>query len=466
VDVDGKRDMRDGSIVEATAITLVPFSYPAGAAKSNQARRAQVAHQVFVENTEYRIPTSTLPLAMIEMRRGQLLWLDNFMVRRDMGSVYSDVLGFGFTPRPMRRSHFKQYDDMIDDIADERKRAGAALRFSASDYFVSLPSAGRLPTACVDLNTFTQYFFPDAMDVEMSIVPEDEMGLLVEESMLLPPILLNDDGAIETTSVMIFLQVPREVFYSETRAIKKLPVSVTFPVKTITSRFTPKDYLNRFQAKLPDFVTPSTPPADTLKDVPWKRLLSNEPFVWYIRRRNVSYKDEISGTAVHVMTNEHKDETEMRRYQRGLGLYDEFTHLKVRGSAAADLEMVRLLTIPKFTKSETLMRAALKEFNNTDKLDERHAASVSVRFANRLIGQGLDRVDATLFKGTDAEKTEQRKKLADTLRTPELDFLARVLTAEEAESLAGDVHARLIDPKEKPEDIAAFILSKKEDVEK
>jgi hypothetical protein len=466
VDIDGKREMRDGSIIEATAVTLIPFSYPAGAAKSDQFRRARVAHQVFTENTEYQMPSSTLPLAMIEMRRGRLLWLDSYMVRRDMGSVYSDVLGFGFTPRPVRRSHFKQYDEMIQDVVDERKRAGANLRFAATDYFVSLPSAGRLPTACVDLNTFTQYYFPDSMDVEMSIIPEDEMGLLIEESMLLPPVLLDDEVSIQTTSIMIFLPVPRNIFYSETRAIKKLPSPIRFPVKTLRSRFKPKEYLNLFQSRLPDFKEPEPRNEDALKEVAWKRLLSKEPFVWYVRRRNVSYKEEITGTAVHVMTNEHRDETDMRRYQKGLNLYDEFTYLKVRGSAAADLEMVRLLTIPKFTQSELLMRAALREFNATDKLDERHAASVSVRFANRLIGKGLDRIEDKIFIGTDKEKTDQKKKLAETLRTPELDFVSRVLTSEEVEDFSKKLHAQLIDSKKKPEDIARFILDKKEELEK
>jgi len=465
VDVDGKRDMRDGSIIEATAITLIPFSYPAGAAKSIDARRAAVAHQVFVQNTEYQIPTTTLPLAMIEMRRGKLLWLDNYMVRREMGSVYSDVLGFGFTPRAIRRAHFKQYDDMIEDIVNARNRANADLRFAATEYFQSLPSAGRLPTACVDLSTFTQYYFPDAMDVEMSIIPEDEMGLLVEESMLLPPVLLNDEDAIGTTSIMIFLPMPRHMFYSEIRTIKKLPTTIKFPVKTVRSRFTPKDYLSLFQAKLPDFTGAEPGNEDALKEVAWKRLLAEQRFVWYVRRRSVSYKDEITGTAVHVMTNEHRDETEMRRYQRTLDLYDDFTHLKVRGSAAADLEMVRLLTIPKFTKSELLMRSALKEFGNTEKLDERHAASVSVRFAGNQLGKGLDRIEDKIFTGSDAQKTEQKKKLSETLRAPELDYVARVMATEEADAFAGELNTRLTG-EDTPDEIAKFILSKKEELEK
>jgi hypothetical protein len=464
VDVDGKRQMRDGSIIEATAITLVPFSYPAGASRSSEARRAEVAHQLFTQTTEYRIPSTTLPLAMIEMRRGNLLWLDNHMVRRDMGAVHSDVLGFGFTPRPIRSAHFKQYNTMIQDIVDQRQGTDAGLRFSATEYFRSLPSAGRLPAASVDLSTLTQYYFPDVMDVEMSIIPADEMGLLIEESLLLPPIRLDDDTAMENTSVMVLLPVPRHVFYSETKAIKKRPDTIRFPIKSARSQFTPRDYLSLFQSKLPDFKTPKVKDEETLRQGAWQRLLSTETFVWFVRRRHVSYKDEITGTAVHVMTNEHKDETEMRRYQRTLGLYDEFTTLKVRGSAAADLEMVRLLTIPKFTKSEVMMRSALKEFNDTDKLDERHAASVSVRFAGKDVGKGLDKLDERIFKGTADQKTEQRKKLAETLRAPELDDLAQKLETNEAEILADDLHTRLTGP-DTPEEIAAFILSKKEELE-
>ncbi|MCJ8500099.1 hypothetical protein [Desulfatitalea alkaliphila] len=465
VDVDGRRQLQDGSVVEATAITLIPFSYPAGAARSIDARRARLAHQLFTETNAYRMPSTTLPLAMIELRRGQLLWLDNYMVRREMGAVHSDVLGFGFTPRPLRRSHFKQYDEMIADIVDRRLRSNAGLRFAATEYFESLPAAGRLPTACVDLDNFTQHFFPDAMDVEISIVPEDEMGLLLEESMLLPPVPLNDENAIATTAVMIFLPVPRHTFHSETKVLKRLPTPIQFPIKTVRSRFTPKDYLNLFQAKLPDFKTPAPGNTQALQEVAWKRLLSGQTFVWYVRRRNLNYKDEISGSVVHVMTNEHQDETDMRRYQRSLNLYDDFTYLKVRGSAAADLEMVRLLTIPKFTKSEVLMRSALKEFGNADKLDERHAASVSVRFAGSQVGKGLERIEERLFAGTDAEKIDQKIKLADALCTPELDDLARVLTAEEAAALADEVHTRLHGP-DTPEAVAEFIRSQKKELER
>ena len=192
-----------------------------------------------------------------------------------------------------------------------------------------------------------------------------------------------------------------------TRTLKRVPTSLRFPIKKIRSRFKPKDYIHLFEKKLPDFKPQIVPNEEALKEVAWKSLIAKQQYLWYVRRRNLSYKDEVTGTAIHVMTDEHKDETNMRKYQRDLKLYDDFTHLKVRGSAAADLEMVRLLTIPKFTKSEILMRAALKEFGATKLLDEKHAASKSLRFGHRLIGKGLDKIEDKIFKGTADSKTRQ-----------------------------------------------------------
>lgn len=95
VDVDGKREMQDGDIVEAVAVVLVPYR-PISKIEGDYARRrSRIAHDMFVEQADLSLPSSTLPLAMVEMRRGVIQWLDNNMVRRDMGSVHSDVLGFG-----------------------------------------------------------------------------------------------------------------------------------------------------------------------------------------------------------------------------------------------------------------------------------------------------------------------------------------------------------------------------------
>jgi len=479
VDVDGKRQLKDGDIIEATAITLVPYEYPMGvslfAKSSDQSlmahqRRAQIAHSIFTEVAENKLPSSTLPLAMLDLRRGAVHWVDNHMVRREMGSVYSDVLGFGFVPRHLRRAHFKQYDEMIAEILAERPTA----RFAASEYFMSLPSAGRMPSASVDMNTLTQYYFPESMDVEISVIPADELATLVEESLLLPPIpLTGAEDELAAHSVMVFLPVPRQVFYGMTKKRKKAPAPIGLRVKAVRSMFKPRDYIGVFRAKLPDFSAPVLQSEAALAEVNWNSLVARERFLWFVRRRNLSYKDEVSGTAVNVMTNEFEDETDMRRFQRKLDLYDDFTHLKVRGSAAADLEMVRLLTIPKFTVKRTtadnapqvLMRAALKEFDQAKKLDEKHAATVSLRFADRKMGKGVEKIENRIITGSAAQKTEKAAKLAEALCVPELDFVASALSDSELEPFTTELKDLLTDTAKKPKDVATFVLAKKEELE-
>lgn len=479
VDVEGERRLKDGDVIEATAITLVPYEYPMGvslfAQDSDQAlmahqRRAQIAHSIFTETAENRLPSSTLPLAMLDLRRGAVHWVDNNMVRREMGAVHSDVLGMGFVPRHLRRAHFKQYDEMIGEILDERPSA----RFAASEYFLSLPSAGRMPSAAVDMNTLTQYYFPQSMDVEISVIPEDELATLVEESLLLPPIPVTGEAdALAAHAVMIFLPVPRQIFFGLTKELKKAPTPVGLRVKSVRSMFKPRDYIGVFRARLPDFSLPAPPKEAPLAEVNWQALIARERYLWFVRRRNLSYRDEVTGTAVHVMTNEFEDETEMRRFQRKLKLYDDFTHLKVRGSAAADLEMVRLLTIPKFTLKRTaadnapqiLMRAALKEFGQVKKLDEKHAASVSLRFADRRMGQGIARVENKIITGTAAQKADKAAKLAEALIVPELDFVAGALAESELTPFTSELENLLADSAKKPKDVATYVLARKEELE-
>jgi hypothetical protein len=479
VDVAGERRLKDGDVIEATAITLVPYEYPMGpslfAQSSDQSlmahqRRAQIAHSIFTEVAENKLPASTLPLAMLDLRRGAVHWVDNNMVRRDMGAVFSDDLGFGFVPRHLRRAHFKQYDEMIDEILAERPHA----RFAAAEYFVSLPSAGRMPSASVDMSTLTQYYFPESMDVEISVIPEDELATLVEESLLLPPIpLTGEEDELAAHSVMVFLPVPRQVFYGLTKKLKKAPAPVGFKVKAVRSMFKPRDYIGVFRAKLPDFSVAPPKSEAGLAEVNWNTLIARERFLWFVRRRNLNYKDEVSGTAVNVMTNEFQDETDMRKFQRTLKLYDDFTHLKVKGSAAADLEMVRLLTIPKFTAKRTpadnapqvLMRAALKEFGQAKKLDEKHAATVSLRFADRRMGKGIAKVENQIITGSAAKKAEKAAKLAEALCVPELDFVAATLSKAELTPFAAKLGTLLSDPAKKPKDVATFVFSKKEELE-
>lgn len=460
-DVGGERGFHDGDVIEATAVSLVPYTQPSGLAESGERRRAEIADDIFTEEAEIPVPGGSLPLAVIELSRSSVQWIDMHLIRRSMGDMYSDVLGFGLVPRPLRHAHFKQYDAMLDDVVASRQNLNAPMRFGAAEHFVSLPAAGRMPSAAVDMEAFTQYYFPHAVDVEISIIPEDEIAQLVEESLLLPPIeLVEDEDALASTSVLILVPVDRHQFHTLSRRLKEVPKPVQLSQKRVRSRLQPMDLMRRMEAKLPDFTPATVEPADRLSEVSWQSLIRRQSFLWYIRRRNLSYKESVVGQVVRVMADEFTDETDMRRYQRTLGLYDDFTHLKVRGSAAADLAMVRLLTIPKFVESETLMRAALREFQATERLDEHTATVVGERFVGDTMGEGVTRLEQTL-----TIDTAKASKLADTHRVPEVDFIARTLPEPEFNAFASALDDLLVDTSVEPEAIAEFVDSTRQGLE-
>jgi hypothetical protein len=95
--ITGSRSVEDGDIVEAVAVTLVPYLDQS----SNidfLSRRALVAREIFVGRATRGIPSATLPLAMIALDRGVVRWIDQFMVRREVGAEHSNTIGLALHP--------------------------------------------------------------------------------------------------------------------------------------------------------------------------------------------------------------------------------------------------------------------------------------------------------------------------------------------------------------------------------
>src|SRR2546425_1268243 len=145
-----------------------------------EVRSARVARENFVSGGHRGLPTEALPVAMIALDRGVVQWIDDFLVRREVGSQHGDVLGLGFAPRAVREAFLLQYDHHLADVLQQRDRAGRGRRFAASEHFLALPPAGRTPAAAINPLDFTQAFFPPSVDVELSIVPQDELTSLLE----------------------------------------------------------------------------------------------------------------------------------------------------------------------------------------------------------------------------------------------------------------------------------------------
>src|SRR5262245_60188160 len=73
--VTDRRTVDDGEIIEAVAVTLVP--YPDDQADASpQQQRAHAARRIFVDRPSDAIPAEALPIAMMQLDRGFVLWVD------------------------------------------------------------------------------------------------------------------------------------------------------------------------------------------------------------------------------------------------------------------------------------------------------------------------------------------------------------------------------------------------------
>jgi hypothetical protein len=284
--VDGKRSLEPGDIVEAVALTLVPWRDDAPDPDPWR-QRARVAYTLFVEQSTRGIPAETLPLAMLQLERGFVRWLDPWLVRREIGAEHSGVVGFGVVPRALREAHLVQYDQELREIVAQRQARGN-LRFAASDYFDVLPPAGRLPAAAIEASDFTQFYFPEQTTVELSIVNDDEVTVLIEDSLLLPPIDVT--GAAEDldhTTIQILIPMAREARRRLTLGELKRTVRTS---QAALSRRLPGQILELLRARPPELLDQIVPvDAGAPTEAAWRAALAGvgTQLLWYVRARTV-----------------------------------------------------------------------------------------------------------------------------------------------------------------------------------
>ena len=157
--IQGQRTTHDGDIVEAAAITLIPYDDHGGTGEFN-VRRAHAARDIFLLSGGRGIPAEALPLAMIALSNGTVQWVDSYMVRREVGAGHGDVLGLGTVPRATREAYLLQYDQHLQDVLNQRAAGQRGWRFAASEHFAALPPAGRMPAASIDSARLHAHLFP------------------------------------------------------------------------------------------------------------------------------------------------------------------------------------------------------------------------------------------------------------------------------------------------------------------
>ncbi len=343
----GTRTAHDGDIIEATAITLIPYPELQRGIGGSTSRRARVAHEIFVRKGGLRPAVNALPIAMIELRHGAIQWVDTFLVRREVGSEQTDFLGFGQAPRALREAHLQHYQQHLSDVLAERRRMNNTAPFLASDYFDTLPPAGPLPRVSVNTQNFTEVYFPPEVDVELAVIPDDELGALLEESLFLSPIDLKRTGEeLASTAVLVMIPVPRAQMDTVLAGLFPTERTETMRLRTTAQGLVA---LQRPGDALMSLVTRSTTLTATepdLNDAVWRRALAQADTLWYARRRSFPYKPSSVGQPV-----EEPDEgkTALTKMLEDAGLYDEFGSMPSRATALAITEFHALwlkLTAP------------------------------------------------------------------------------------------------------------------------
>lgn len=297
--ITGTPTTEDHDIVEAAAITLVPW--PQNLGQSPDVARRQLVRDVFYAQSGRGLPADLVPLAMVWLDGLAVRWIDVHLVRREAHASHQEFLGLSSTSRAVRVAAVRQHLDHLRSVAAAAQ--GAA--FTAHDAFEVLPPVGQVPLASLDLVAFSQTFFPAETDIDVSFAPADEIAALVEESLLLPPIDLHAGAdAMASTAVLLLIPVERadlRSFRSTLKSVRRSFVQRTLPIPTAR---TPQMALARF--RLAKMAVPRAATVDP-ETAAWTSLLQqvlprlrDDGFVWYVRRRNANYRAEIEGRSVDL----------------------------------------------------------------------------------------------------------------------------------------------------------------------
>ncbi len=384
--ITGQRTVEDGDVIEATAIVLIPWPDD-GASDDLNARRGRAARTIFVEGTDRGLSANVLPIAMIALANNTLAWIDAPMVRRELGADRNDLPGLGFAPHALRLAHLLQHQGQLADVVQLTNGRS----FPAASYFPALPPAGPLPPGVVSPVDFTQGYFPAAIDVEFSIIPDDELPALVEESLALPGIdLTAAPDTLESSSVLILAPVPRSQWRAVVSQLTTLRRAVLPAAPNLVSARRPLEILQRL--RLPRPIIPPLDPTSP-SDAQWQAL-AQQPNLWFVRRRNVAYREDLAGAAVRIAAPEVPLPPLIDRLGT-LGLGDRFNGILERATPSARIEVANLLSSPRFADSPTLTAAAIGELSRAETLDQAATLRVAASVADARVGAGLSRVDAT-----------------------------------------------------------------------
>jgi len=451
--LDGKRTVHDGDIIEATALTLIPYPDRAGS-EDALAKRARVAREIFFDGQRPGVLQEALPIAMVYLDGGALRWLDVFMVRREVGAESTIAAGLRQRPRALLEAWLKQHLDHVDDIGAGTVSSG----FSAARFFEVLPPVGLIPASTLKFETqlgrptLTQAFFPPLVDCEFAFVPTDEIAALVDDALALPPIDLSaSDDDLDHLSVLIVAGVTRQELELLKRNLENVTRIVRAAAPGMLAKRLPFESLIRIASPL------AVPPPDAREQAlaeAWQAALaaaqnsarqSNRSSFWFLRRRQLPYYSEISSATLRLAGNAKALDEEVDKRLEADKAATAFKTLTAKLPRLALAETVNVLAAPRLAvspglvdsktlaTSDLLRRSAFTALRAVEKVkpDEAHATVLGVarNFGDPRLGEGFDGLrDAAdeetrkLLSGEEAAKT-----IAESGVAPQLDLAARLL---------------------------------------
>jgi hypothetical protein len=393
----GPRTVEDGDVIEATALVLVPYQDD-GAADALEARRGRAARTIFTQGTQNLASANVLPIAMLALQSNSIVWIDEALVRRELGADRGDLPGLGFAPRALRLAHLLQHQTHLSDVVALMHGRS----FPAATQFPALPPAGPLPPGIIDTRDFTQRYFPAEVDVDFSIIPDDELPALVEEALALPPIdFLASEAALDLTAVLVIAPVARSDYRAVMAKLESRLRTLKPAAPNLVAQRKPLEILQRLRLPLPIALPDVSNPADA----EWARL-ANLPTLWYVRRRNLAYRDDLVGNGVAATgRDEIALEDAVRARIMSLALTTQFNAVLAKTTTKAAWSVMSLLALPRLVDSPALTAAALGALSakaaasTTGRLDNADVLAVGVDLNTPGVGDGLVMLERSSISG-------------------------------------------------------------------
>lgn len=428
--LSGPRTVQDGDVVEAAAIVLVPYQDD-GSADDLLARRGTAARTIFTQSTQSSTSANVLPVAMIALQSNNLVWIDEAMVRRELGADRGDLPGLGFAPRALRLAHLLQYQSHLADVV----ASNGGQPFPASTQFPALPPAGPLPPGIIDTSDFTQRYFPSVVDVDFSVIPDDELAALVEDSLALPPIdLLAGDDALDLTAVLVLAPIARADFSAEIAKLASRTRTLKPAAPNLIAQRKPLEILQGLRLPLPLPVVSLADPVDA----EWARL-AQLPNLWYVRRRNIAWRDDLVGTPAAVASvSDVAVEKAVRDRVESLGLQGSLQRVLGSATAKASAGVYGLLAAPRIAASPTLTAATIGALaaqivpGDPPTLAHAGVVTVSSQLSQPGVGDGLARLERRIHGKTaktaliQLASNDGWRKLDTQARTAQPNLLAQL----------------------------------------